>query len=178
MYMPFNSITALHANLLLRIVGGLYINISLHDYIRGITNINHSSSTWTLDPRLEVTDTVDGYSVERGVGNQVSVEFNLLYRFHSAISQRDDKWTADFFKGIFNNKEPHEISIPDFIEGVTTWEKSIPKDPSKRVFGGLTRDPKTGRFDDAAMVNIMKESIEDPAGMLILVDFPGLGFSD
>lgn len=146
-------------------MGGLYVNVSLHDYIRGITNINHSSSNWTLDPRVEVNEAIDGYEVKRGVGNQVSAEFNLLYRFHSAISQKDDKWTADFFKGMFDNKKPEEITIPDFIQGVRNWEKTIPKDPSKRVFGGLTRDPQTGKFNDAAMVNILKESIEDPAGM-------------
>lgn len=149
-------------------MGGLYVNISLHDYIRGITNINHSTSTWTLDPRVEVSEHIDGYEVKRGIGNQVSAEFNLLYRFHSAVSQRDDKWTADFFKRIFENKKPEEITIPDFIKGLQDWEKTIPKDPSKRVFGGLIRDPKTGRFDDAAMVKILKESIEDPAGTYAL----------
>lgn len=69
----------------------------------------------------------------------------MLYRFHSAISQKDDKWTASFFKKIFNNKKPEEITIPEFVRGLTDWEKTIPEDPSKRVFGGLTRDPQTGK---------------------------------
>lgn len=149
------------------VVGGLYVNISLHDYIRGITNINHSASTWTLDPRTEISEPVDGYEVKRGMGNQVSAEFNLLYRFHSAISEKDDKWTADFFKKIFNNKKPEEITIPVFIQGLTEWEKTIPKDPSQRVFGGLTRDPQTGKFNDAAMVKILQEAIIDPAGKFL-----------
>lgn len=45
----------------------------------------HSANTsWTLDPRQEIGRKYDGQGVPRGIGNQVSVEFNLLYRFHSA----------------------------------------------------------------------------------------------
>ncbi|KAK0508750.1 hypothetical protein JMJ35_009026 [Cladonia borealis] len=146
------------------IVGGLYINISLHDYIRGITNVHHSNSTWTLDPRIEVAGTANTPAVDRGVGNMVSVEFNLLYRFHSAISQRDDKWTGEFFKGIFGDKDPQEIDLMEFYRGVLKYEASIPKEPSERVFGGLTRNPHTGAFNDVDLVKILKESIEDPAG--------------
>ncbi|KAL8768874.1 MAG: hypothetical protein Q9194_005595 [Teloschistes cf. exilis] len=146
------------------IVGGMYINISLHDYIRGITNIHHSKSTWTLDPRIEVAATNNTPAVERGVGNMVSAEFNLLYRFHPAISDRDDKWTEDFFRGIYGDKEPETIGLREFYEGVAKYEAGIPKEPSERTFGGLTRNPKTGTFDDAGLVKILKESMEDPAG--------------
>jgi hypothetical protein len=151
------------------VVGGLYINISLHDYIRGITNINHSNSTWTLDPRVDITKANDGLEVPRGVGNQVSAEFNLLYRFHSAISERDDKWTSDFFKGLFGGKKPEEIGLGDLVAGIQAFEAKIAKDPGQRVFGGLTRDPKTNKFDDGAMVEILKHAIEDPAGMKFIV---------
>ncbi|KAL8910281.1 MAG: hypothetical protein Q9171_004404 [Xanthocarpia ochracea] len=144
--------------------GGMYINISLHDYIRGITNIHHSKSTWTLDPRIEVAATDNTPAVERGVGNMVSAEFNLLYRFHPAISDRDDKWTNDFFRGIYGDKEPETIGLREFYQGVAKYEAGIPKEPSERTFGGLKRDPKTGVFDDAGLVKILKESIEDPAG--------------
>lgn len=142
----------------------MYINISLHDYIRGITNVHHSQSSWTLDPRIEVAATENTPAVERGVGNMVSAEFNLLYRFHSAISKRDDKWTGDFFRGIYGDKDPQEIGLKEFYEGVAKYEASIPEEPSERCFGGCTRDPKTGTFNDADLVKILKESIEDPAG--------------
>lgn len=142
----------------------MYVNISLHDYIRGITNVHHSTSSWTLDPRIEVAGTANTPAVERGVGNMVSAEFNLLYRFHSAISQRDDQWTAQFFKSIFGDKNPQEIGLMEFAQGVLKWEAGIPKEPSERVFGGLARNPETGTFNDADLVKILKESIEDPAG--------------
>ncbi|KAL8711250.1 MAG: hypothetical protein Q9220_004395 [cf. Caloplaca sp. 1 TL-2023] len=146
------------------IVGGMYINISLHDYIRGITNVHHSNSTWTLDPRIEVAATDNTPAVERGVGNMVSAEFNLLYRFHSSISKRDDQWTDEFFRGIYGDKEPEKIGLREFYEGVAKYEASIPKEPSERTFGGLARDPKTGTFNDADLVKILRESMEDPAG--------------
>ena len=37
-------------------------------------------------------------NVSRGLGNQVTVEFNLLYRFHCAISQRDERYTREFMR--------------------------------------------------------------------------------
>lgn len=142
----------------------MYINISLHDYIRGITNVHHSNSTWTLDPRIEVNASDGSPTVARGVGNMVSAEFNLLYRFHSAISQRDDKWTGEFFKSIFGDKEPEKIGLAEFYQGVVKYEAGIPKEPSERVFGGMTRDSTTGKFKDNELVQILKDSIEDPAG--------------
>ena len=142
----------------------MYINISLHDYIRGITNIHHSDSTWTLDPRIEVAATDHTPAVERGIGNMVSDEFNVLYRFHPAISDRDDKWTDDFFRGIYGDKEPETIGLQEFYEGVAKYERGIPKEPSERMFGGLTRDPKTGAFEDGGLVKILRESIAVPAG--------------
>ena len=33
---------------------GLYINITLLDYLRTIVNLNRSNTTWTLDPRAEM----------------------------------------------------------------------------------------------------------------------------
>ena len=140
------------------------MNITLHDYLRGITNVHHSTSTWTIEPRVEILNKDFSIAVERGVGNQVSAEFNLLYRFHSAVSQRDEKWTGMFFREIFGDRKPEDIPIHEFIAGSLAWEAKIPAEPSKREFGGLKRDPETGRFDDDAMVQILKESIEDPAG--------------
>lgn len=140
------------------------MNITLHDYIRGITNVHHSTSTWTIEPRVDILNDDGSRAVELGVGNQVSSEFNLLYRFHSAVSQRDDKWTAMFFKEVFGDRKPEDIPVQDFIVGALAWEAKIPKEPSERVFGGLKRNPETGMFDDDAMVQILKESIEDPAG--------------
>ncbi|KAH8587872.1 prostaglandin G/H synthase 2/cyclooxygenase 2, pgh2/cox2 [Bisporella sp. PMI_857] len=147
------------------IVGGLYINICLHDYLRGLTNTHHSNSTWTLDPRVEITKQYDGEDVERGCGNQVSAEFNLLYRFHSIISKRDEKWLETFLSSLFpGNKPLSEIPPAEFFQAFLSYEARIDPDPSKREFDGLKRG-RDGKFKDEDLVNIITSAMEDPAGL-------------
>ena len=57
---------------------GLYINITLMDYLRTIVNLNRVNSTWTLDPRVDMGKVFGKDGSPRGVGNQVSAEFNLV----------------------------------------------------------------------------------------------------
>ena len=146
-------------------MNGLYINISLHDYLRAITNTHHSDSTWTLDPRVDIPDSLLKDGAERGIGNQVTSEFNLLYRFHSTISLRDEKWLNDFFAEIFKDtgKPLEELSLRDGLAALARYEAQIPKEPSERNFGGIRRG-KDGRFRDEDLVRILKESMDDPAG--------------
>lgn len=148
------------------IVGGLYINISLHDYLRGLTNTHHSDSSWTLDPRIDISKQFDGQGVPRGVGNQVSAEFNLLYRFHSTISLRDEKWLNEFLQSLFPDakKSLSELSPAELLQGLLKYEGSISADPSKRDFGGLKRGAD-GKFSDADLVRVIKDTCEDPAGL-------------
>ncbi|KHN98764.1 heme peroxidase [Metarhizium album ARSEF 1941] len=148
------------------IVGGLYVNISLHDYLRAITNTHHSSSDWTLDPRIEIGNQYDGEGVPRGVGNQVSVEFNLIYRFHSCISKKDERWINDFLVKLFPGRKPDDLSHVSHVElgqALVAFEQNIPKDPSVRTFDGLERQAD-GTFRDEDLVRILKEAMEDPAG--------------
>ena len=93
----------------------------------------------------------------------MSAEFNLLYRFHSTISLRDEKWLNDFFRSLFPDQKPDKLNPQDLLQGLLRYEQSIHEDPSKREFGGLKRG-SDGKFDDADLVRVMKESIEDPAG--------------
>jgi hypothetical protein len=65
-----------------------YLNIIMHDYLRAILALD-SSSFWYLDPTL-----VPPPSNSTG-GNQVAVEFNFVYRWHSAIGEEDDKWASE-----------------------------------------------------------------------------------
>jgi hypothetical protein len=93
----------------------------------------------------------------------VSAEFNLIYRWHSAISERDDKWTQSQFQRLFPNKNPEDISPHDLIVSLTKWEESLSADPLERTFANLTRQAN-GTFNDDDLVNILVESIEDVAG--------------
>ncbi|OHW97456.1 linoleate diol synthase [Colletotrichum incanum] len=148
------------------IVGGLYINVCLHDYLRAITNTHHSKSDWTLDPRVEIGKQFDGEGVPRGVGNQVSVEFNLLYRFHSCISKKDERWIDNFFAKLFPNRKSEDlqnVGMAELGQALVTFEQSIPKDPSARTFDGLERQ-SDGTFRDEDLVRVLKEAMDDPAG--------------
>ncbi|KAM7183246.1 hem peroxidase [Naviculisporaceae sp. PSN 640] len=150
------------------ITGGLYINICLHDYLRAITNTHSTKSDWTLDPRVDIEKTFfDPEGTPRGVGNQVSVEFNLLYRFHSCISKKDERWINDFFLQLFPGKNPDDLANVSWIElgqALQKFEQSIPTDPSVRTFSGLKRQDD-GTFKDEDLVNVLNEAMQDPAGI-------------
>lgn len=143
---------------------GLYINITLLDYLRTIVNLNRSNTTWTLDPRVEMGKIFGADGTPRGIGNQVSAEFNLVYRWHSCISDKDDKWTQELYKELFG-KEAHQVSLPELLKGLSKWESSLDKDPHKRPFAHLQRQAD-GKFGDDDLVKILTEAIEDTAGTL------------
>lgn len=98
----------------------------------------------------------------RGVGNQVSAEFALVYRWHSAISEKDEKWTEDLFKSMFG-KNAGDVSMPEMLAGLHKWEMEMPEDPAARGFNNLKRGPD-GKYSDDDLVEIITSSIEDVAG--------------
>lgn len=143
---------------------GLYINIILIDYVRTILNLNRSNSTWTLDPRSteEVYD-IDG--TPRGIGNQVSVEFNLLYRWHSAISKKDEAWTNELYEEIMGTSDFDSLTEADVGHKLYAWIAKQGTDPSAWTIdnGKYTRNER-GCFQDEDLVNILADATEDVAG--------------
>lgn len=99
---------------------GLYINITLMDYLRTIVNLNRSNTTWTLDPRADMGNTKN--ATASGVGNQVSAEFNLAYRWHSCISDKDDQWTQELYRKLFG-KEAEDVTLQELLQGLGKWEQ-------------------------------------------------------
>ncbi|KAJ5908809.1 Psi-producing oxygenase A [Penicillium taxi] len=142
---------------------GLYINIVLKDYVRTILNLNRTDSTWSLDPRMDEKDGLLGKAVSKATGNQVSAEFNLVYRWHSCISARDQKWSEELYKEIFNGQDHNTISPQQFVMGLGIYESKLPEDPLQRPFATLQRQ-SNGSFDDDSLVKIWEESVEDVAG--------------
>ncbi|KAL0938207.1 linoleate diol synthase [Colletotrichum truncatum] len=139
---------------------GLYINITLVDYVRNIVNLNRTNTTWTLDPRQEAglnAGTPDG--AESGTGNVNSAEFNLCYRWHSCISEKDDKWIQQAYGDKLRSLESKEKL--DYM--AKQLEKQIEADPGKREFGGYKRN-KDGTFNDDDLVACISSAIEDCAG--------------
>ena len=144
---------------------GLYINITLLDYLRTIVNLNRSNTTWTLDPRVDMEGTHSVFAQDgtpRGIGNQVSAEFSLTYRWHSATSLRDEKWTENMYQQMFG-KQAGEVDMQELLMGLGKWEHSLDKNPVKRPFAGLNRG-EDGKYSDDDLVNILADSIEDCAG--------------
>ena len=137
---------------------GLYVNCILKDYVRTILNLNQSGDLWDLDPRVS-----DDPSAAEGIGNQVSAEFNLVYRWHAALSERDDKWTQQAFKDMFAGKDANTMDFHEMIQGLEKWEKKLSKDPQQRNFANLARGPD-GTLGDDELVEILADSIDDVAG--------------
>ena len=46
----------------------------------------------------------DSEGIPRGVGNQVSAEFNMMYHWHAAISNQDEQWINELSSSIFGPK--------------------------------------------------------------------------
>lgn len=146
------------------VTSGLYINITLVDYVRNIVNLNRCDTTWTLDPRQEMgRDAGTAKGAEAGTGNVVSAEFNLAYRWHSCISEKDDRWIQDFYQELFG-KPAHEVDLRDMGPVLRKFSETIPDDPADRTFGHYQRDPATGKFNDDDLVECITSSIEDCAG--------------
>ena len=142
---------------------GLYINCILKDYVRTILNLNQSGDLWNLDPRDAVSPKLFGEGAEEGIGNQVSAEFNLVYRWHAVISKRDDEWTQQAFRDMLPGKDPHTIEFHELLQGLQDFEETLSKDPQKRPFANLERG-SDGTLSDDALVKILEESVDDVAG--------------
>ncbi|KAH6690332.1 heme peroxidase [Plectosphaerella plurivora] len=145
---------------------GLYVNVILGDYLRTILNLNRSNppTDWKLDPREDFSNVFDPEGTPRGIGNQVSAEFNLIYRWHSAVGTHDQKWAEEQFYNIFGeDADWDEISVHDFLKGVAALGKDAPKDPGDWSFGGLSRG-EDGSFKDADLVKLMTEGTDNVAG--------------
>lgn len=142
---------------------GLYVNCIMKDYVRTILNINRIDSTWSLDPRSKTRKGMFGGGGGEGNGNQVSVEFNLIYRWHSCISERDENFLDQTFGSLFPGENLHEVDIQRFMKGVRQWAQTLPEDPQQRPFAGLQREAD-GSLGDDQLVEILARSVEDCAG--------------
>jgi hypothetical protein len=151
------------------VTSGLYINITLIDYVRNIINLNRVDTTWTLDPRQEMGVSAGTTELsEAGVGNAVSAEFNLCYRWHSCISEKDDQWIQDFYRELLGDGEggysdERELDVATLIKAAQRLEATVDADPGKRTFSGFRRGAD-GRFDDDVLVEAITTAIEQPGG--------------
>ncbi|EXJ93786.1 hypothetical protein A1O1_02179 [Capronia coronata CBS 617.96] len=143
---------------------GLYVNIILNDYVRTILNLNRADTAWTLDPRKNFGDVFDQAGVPSGVGNQVSVEFNLVYRWHSAISVKDEKWTNELYQSLFPDKDISTVTEAELFKALAQWLGKLDADPSKwELDSGKYKRTERGTFRDEDLINILSDATEDVA---------------
>ncbi|GAB7349036.1 hypothetical protein MBLNU459_g8005t1 [Dothideomycetes sp. NU459] len=135
---------------------GLYVNIILIDYVRTILNLNRTDENWQLNPRVDIPN-----GPEIGTGNQVSAEFNLVYRWHSSISDRDDKWTQELWKKIFKGKKPDDVGEIEMLKTLGHMQADNEKlEPNQRDYHGWKRQAD-GTLLDTDLVEALVSSIED-----------------
>ena len=124
---------------------------------------NRSTTQWNLDPRVDSVNIFDTAGTPKGIGNQVSIEFNLIYRWHATVSDKNAKWLEDFFDKVFPGIDPETMTQAEFMNGLKALGHGIDSDPGKWTFGGLNRTA-TGGFDDGSLVKLLTEETEDVAG--------------
>ncbi|OJD36254.1 fatty acid oxygenase [Diplodia corticola] len=146
---------------------GLYVNVILNDYLRTILNLNDTDveSNWRLDPREAFSNVFDSEGTPKGVGNQVSAEFNFIYRWHSATSNRDEAWLNDFMAKIYGkDMDFSTLSTSEFLTKLRQWVyTSVPRDPGEWAFGDLARG-EDGSFSTADLVKLLQKGTDTVAG--------------
>lgn len=68
----------------------------------------------------------------KGEGNVVSIEFNLLYRWHATLSEQDTKWTEAEFAEIFKNKDFNTVR-PHIRNIIVTLTTELFQDHAPRI---------------------------------------------
>ncbi|GAA5857299.1 hypothetical protein JCM5353_001795, partial [Sporobolomyces roseus] len=143
---------------------GWFLQVIFGDYIRVILNVNQTDSTWVLIPTGEIKSLIGG-QVDRGTGNAVSVEFDLLYRWHTAVGKKDTVWIEQLMRK-YSQTPFDKMTQDDFVAIYKGLSGDMGPDVKKWTFGGLKRTGKdgTGRFSDDDLVRVLTEATEEVAG--------------
>ncbi|SPO31054.1 putative dioxygenase Ssp1 [Ustilago trichophora] len=140
---------------------GLFLHIILRDYIPVILNTNDSE--WYVNPVEVIKNIVGPGSLERGIGNSVAAEFSVLYRWHAAVSQMDEKWMNDFLEAQFPGKRPEDVTPMEFVGAASSLKHEfMDSDPSEWNLHGWERDAQ-GKFDDGLLAQVLKDATSDVA---------------
>ncbi|KAG8913361.1 hypothetical protein FRC02_005521 [Tulasnella sp. 418] len=88
------------------------------------------------------------------LGNVVSVEFNLLYRWHAALLESDEGWLKDRFREMFPRKSWNELTPQEVVHASRHQATRTETDrPETFEFGGIKRNAE-GRFQDSDLADI------------------------
>ncbi|KEP48319.1 linoleate diol synthase [Rhizoctonia solani 123E] len=147
---------------------GSFMSVILGDYVAGFLGLGRTGSSWAMQPFDPFKDP-NNQPVGRGQGNHVSVEFNVLYRWHSVPSDEDESWTSGVFKKLFGDRPFGSLTLADFYEALGRLRKGAvhpdlitEPEPQKRDFGGIKRGPD-GRFTDDDLAFVLQNATESVA---------------
>lgn len=143
---------------------GHFMALVFGDYVAGFLGLGRDGNTWSMNP-FDPIKTKSGEQLGRGQGNHVSVEFNLLYRWHATTAREDVEWTEAEFKEIFKSsgKPLDQINLTDFKVAARQLFSLQEPNPRKREFGGIKRGPD-GMFSDDDLAKILHDATEKVAG--------------
>ncbi|KAL4803481.1 heme peroxidase [Aspergillus unguis] len=146
----------------------VYVSILLNDYLRTILNLNDSptNSDWSIDPRrTQGLSAFDSEGVPRGVGNQVSAEFSMMYRWNAAASVQDEEWREELHARVFGTRvDPSSLPVERYMRKLRRYiDNSTLAEVSSWAFGDMKRD-KEGFFSDADLVKVLQDGCENIAG--------------
>ncbi|KAH7885086.1 heme peroxidase [Phlebopus sp. FC_14] len=132
--------------------GGHFMSLIMNDYVAGFLGLSEGNA-WNM-PAFDPIKYLDGEVVERGHGNHVSAEFNVLYRWHTTISAADEAVQDPV------DEMDLQTFIPLLVKEV--WNADATP-PHARTFAGLQRGPD-GKFADDSIAKILLDATESAAG--------------
>jgi hypothetical protein len=132
-----------------------YMNIILHDYLRVILGINRTESSWTLDPLQDFSNVGSGGNIPVATGNQCSLEFKFLYRWHHATSIEDETWLESKLSSVVGNRKDMDMK--------TMFQKLGEVKPDQQQNSQLVRR-KDGRFRDKDLARVLIEGCRNVSG--------------
>jgi hypothetical protein len=155
---------------------GCYANVIIHDYIRTILGTT-ADSDFVLNPLAMESNPI--------YGNAVSIEFNAIYRWHSAIGEKDSEWIAEVMTLLTEhmksnnikvqnpgqdraliNKSTAETSVFDKLLGGFNekFVKATPEELAKGLpIAGGHRDVESGKFADVDILRNLRAGFEQSA---------------
>ncbi|BGP00077.1 hypothetical protein JCM10021v2_003756 [Rhodotorula toruloides] len=143
---------------------GHFVAVIFQDYIRAILAINRTTSTWSLVPTGEIKDAFQG-PLPRGTGNHVSAEFNILYRWHMAMSKEDAAWLERLMHK-HSKVKPENMTPDDFRAAYESVAAELGDNPRRWTFNNLKRTGPDGEgpFRDDDIVKTLTDGTIWKAG--------------
>ncbi|KAI8982647.1 heme peroxidase [Pilobolus umbonatus] len=153
---------------------GCYANIVIHEYLRTILGTT-ADSDFVLNPLADASPPI--------YGNAVSIEFNAVYRWHSAIGHKDDAWLTEVMKLLMTHtkecqaQERHpgldrsfinkkvQSGFDEMLANFNAHFVHATEDELKLglPIAGAHRDLRTGKFADQDLVRALRDGYEQPA---------------